>query len=394
MKKTVKSGIFILLSCMAMLSAGPVENLYTFVVPQTYGSLYLNGALGSSSMSLETNDALQIDFDFDPLSLGITAGANANYIYEKQTLDSSLAVDATGTLLTSDTVSFLNFTETGYYKSYTIQIKGIPGFYALGLTSYLRPSLSSGTFSYIVELQPMGALGIGRIYSVGRLKQIQSMFKYLAIPYTEQTVKTAAEFLDTQTGKFTQYSQDNRLNFTNYYRDFANALNVPEKALNLVFIDQLQEYAFEKARFEDLRYGWEAQVALSPFVSLYSYSTNFVGASMILSGTYGNFYMQDKLHFQGTGSTEVTYSTEPSTGFSFDVTIGGRARYLPENYHWWFDTGLEATFSLGNSTSFDLGIKGELHYLLTPNFVTYAGIEIHNIFTTYNLYAGGRYRIW
>jgi hypothetical protein len=394
MRKTVVTGIFILLSCMAMLAAGPVENLYTFVVPQTYGSLYLNGALGSSSMSMETNDALQIDFDLDPLALGITAGANAYYIYEKQTLDSSLSVNAAGTLWTSDTVSFLNFTGNGDYKSYTIQIKGIPGFYAFGLESAVRPSLSSGSFSYLVELQPMGALGIGRIYSVGRLKQIQSMFKYLAIPYTEQTVKTAAEFLDTRTSRFSQYSQDNRLNFTNYYRDFANALNVPEKALNLVFIDQLQEYAFEKARFEDLRYGWEAQIALSPFVSLYSYSTNFVGASMILSGTYGNFYMQDKLHFQATGSTDVTYSTEPGTGFSFDVTLGGRARYLPENYHWWFDTGLETTFSTELSPMFEVKLKGEIHYLLTPNFVTYAGIEIHNIFTTYNLYAGGSYRIW
>ncbi|AEV28985.1 hypothetical protein SpiGrapes_1168 [Sphaerochaeta pleomorpha str. Grapes] len=375
------------------LVAGPVENLYTLIVPQTSSRLFFNGGLGSPVISDKIDDVVEINMGFDPFDLSIATGVQATYVYGKQTLDDSLAIDTVANLTLSDTLSNLYFEGTGSYKSYTLNLQEYLGFYDFSLHARLNTNLSSNTVTTVLDLDPKGAIGIGRSYSITTLKQIELMFKYLAIPLTEQTIRTAAEFLYTRENRLSRYSDDNRLNFTTYYRDLAQALNVPDKVLNLIYIDQSQEFAFERARFDDLRYGWEAQLAIEPKFHLET-GSSYSKTDVILSGEYAAFFMENRLHCQANGSIGVAYSSQGSQGFSFRTTLGGRARYLPQNYHWWVDSGMQVVFDTTDSPKFHMQLNGELNYMLTPNFVTYAGLEVYNTFKDYMLYAGGRYRIW
>jgi hypothetical protein len=393
MKKSLASIFIFLLSCVTLLSAGPVENLYTLVVPQGYGLLLIEGGLGSAPLSSQTEDLIQINMGFDPFDLSIDSGVLGIYWYGKQTLENSTDLHTQATVVLTDTYSTFNFEGTGTYKSYTLDFQGIPGFYAFGLHTQIDTTLFSGNFTTLTDLDPSGAIGIGRIYTITALKQIELMFKYLAIPLTEENVRTAAEFIYTRDSRLLRYSDDNRLNYTNYYQDLAQALKVPDKVLNLIFIDYSQEYAFEKARFDNLLYGWEAQLAVMPKFHIQT-SNNYSETDLILSGDYATFLMENRLHFQANGSMGVTYASEDTEKYSFTINLGGRARYLPENYHWWFDSGVQVFFDTKESPMFEMQLNGELNYLLTPNFVTYAGIAIQNNFQEYTLYAGGRYRIW
>lgn len=393
MRKSMVSLFVSLLFFTSALVADPVENLYTLIVPQTTSHLLLNGSLGSPVISNKVDDVVEISMGFNPFNLSLATGIQAAYAYGNQTLEDSIAINAITNLKLSDTLSSLYFEGTGTYESHTLDIQGFPGFYALSLHTRLNTILSSSTVTTVFDLDPKGAIGIGRSYSITTLKQIELMFKYLAIPITEQTIRTAAEFLYTRNNRLSRYSDDNRLNYTNYYRDLAQALNVPDKVLNLIYIDQSQEYAFERARFEDLRYGWEAQLSVEPKFHLQS-GSSYSKTDLVLSGEYASFLMENRLHYQAFGSMGVAYSTKASEGFSFITSLGGRARYLPQDYHWWFDSGIQVVLDTTASPKFDLQLNGELNYLLTPNFVTYAGLELYNTFSDYMLYAGGRYRIW
>lgn len=100
------------------------ENLYTLVVPTYYDMLFVTGSFGSGTAArLQIDLAPTTAFNFD-------VGAGANYDLFAQTVTTALSVDANLNNLFLGTSGIgLNVDADISYKSYTLQLGGMQGFY-------------------------------------------------------------------------------------------------------------------------------------------------------------------------------------------------------------------------------------------------------------------------
>jgi hypothetical protein len=390
-KLSVLVCIFILTAGLAF-SAG-VENLYTLVVPETFTSLYLQGALGGAPLSNESLDAVEITLGTAPFSFDIDAGGEADYSLRKQEADSLMILNATGSLQLGTSVLGANINANGEFKRYGLDLGGMKGFYGFGGNFMLNPRYPvGGTASVRLRLEPYGQIGVGRMYTIATLKEIELIMRHLGLEPTEERVKAVAEIMYTFRSRMGKYSENEMENYVEYYTAIAEAMGAPERALEIVYIGASQTYAFERTRYNNMQVGWEAGGKLSMLLDIDT--SNQFGIGMEFFGDYGTFLMENRLYMLADASLTLSYTSGLLTPLVFGVGVGGTVRYLPEDYHWWIEGMARILFDTGLNPKFRVNLAGEIDYLLTPNFRTYGGLSISNNFGTICAYAGGQYRVW
>lgn len=367
------------------------ENLYTLVVPTYYDMLFVTGSFGSGTAArLQIDLAPTAAFNFD-------VGAGANYDLFAQTVTTALSVDANLNNLFLGTSGIgLNVDADISYKSYTLQLGGMQGFYGFGVDPL--------EFDTSIELNfsPYASVGIGRIYDISRLKELQLMMRHLDIEPTAERLKQAAmvryrrnEYLN----RFTDYTTENHVA---YYQHLADAFGASQKMLDLLFIDQAQAYQFEVGRYAGMQYGWELEARLRPTIDYRWYrldpKTHFI-LNLDLMGRYAAFAMDEQLYYYARVLLSPGMLSDGSTSFIFTTNVLGQVRYLPPNVPWYVDGSLSIDFDTTQATrKFQLNLGGRFNYMIHPLFIAYAGLElaVNDSFTTQSLLAftaGGTIRL-
>ena len=386
--------------CISLFSIGlifaeGIENLYTLVVPDTFTSLALNGSLGSDSLMGEFNDALQIEIGTSPFSFDLDGGVNATYIYSNQTLDSNLDLNGTAALRLGTSVIGANIVANALITKYGVDFGDMKGFYAYGGNLTLRPQYFVGsTTNFYMSLTPLGIFGIGRMYNINTLKSIELMMKHLGLVPTEATVRAVADIMYTNRTRLNRYSEQSSENYVMYWKAIAEAMGVPDRVLDLLFIGNSQTYAFEQERYQNMQYGWDAGVRIEPKMVIQTGSGFDGGIKLTLFGDYGAFLMENALYLLANGTIELNYFSGNMTPLTFGISLNGNVRYLPEDYRWWVEGLLGINFDTSTTPKFDIDLGGEFDYLLAPNFRTYAGLSFVNNFDMLCFYAGGNIRLW
>lgn len=380
-----KSIVMIILGCClaGAVSAVGMESLYDLVVPQEYSVLTVSGGLGNAG---GVSSLSQNAFEMTVSSGGgfiVDLGAEGDYLYVNQTADTHLLLSAHGELEAgvSGVGLLLRDNQGIAYKAYGLDIEGMDGFFTAGGSYNVSPSTNGVTF----RLAPYTGIGIGRSYDISTIIYIELMMKHLGITPTEEKVRAAAEVMYTAGELINRYTDDLSENYVEYYNKLAEALGVPERAMEVRYIGMSQVFDFEQTRYNGLTYGWEAMTGLEAELSYFgSFSA---GGNVTMNGVYSGFLMENMLYYKALADVAV--------GFNGSVVLNtlaqGNVVYLPEDYHWWAEGETEVSYGL--TSGFGLKILGEGHYLLNPEFDTYAGISVSNS-SGFAVYAGGQYRIW
>ena len=373
---------------LTSISATGMENLYTLVVPQQFTTLSLQGGLGGTR-------AAEIAIDLSaPISLNANVGASGTYVYENQGMDDFLRIDANANLRVGTTV-FLRPTlnADAEYKSYSLDLGGMPGFFSAGGSFNFNAMTTTGGTNFGITLQPFGGIGVGRSFSITTIRQIELIMKYLGITPTEANVRAAAEIMYGNRSHFNQYTDDNSKLWVEYYRALAQAMGAPDKVLDIIYIANSQVYAFERARYNNFRYGWEAEARLVPELWVGSGGSTF-SIELLINGDYAGFTMENMLYYLLEGDFELIIDPSGAPIIAVVVDLEGSVSYLPENFRWWANAGLNFRVDTRETQIFNLSANGSVNYMLNPNFTTYAGVALNNNFANISIFAGGNYRIW
>jgi len=373
---------------LTSISATGMENLYTLVVPQQFSTLSVQGGLGGTR-------AAEIAIDLSaPISLNANVGASGTYVYENQGMDDFLRIDANANLRVGTTV-FLRPTlnADAEYKSYSLDLGGMPGFFSAGGSFNFNAMTTTGGTNFGITLKPFGGIGVGRSFSITTIRQIELIMKYLGITPTEANVRAAAEIMYTNQSHFAQYSDDNSKLWVEYYRALAQAMGAPDKVLDIIYIANSQAYAFERARYNNFRYGWEAEARLQPEIWVGSGGSTFA-IELLINGDYAGFTMENMLYYLLEGDFELIIDPSGAPIIAVVVDLEGRVSYLPKDFRWWANAGLNFRVDTRETQIFNLSAFGSVNYMLNPNFTTYAGVALNNNFANISIFAGGNYRIW
>lgn len=396
MRKSVLA-MLVLLLCLPILSAEQnetQENLYTLVVPTYYDMLSVTGCFGGGTAArMQIDLAPSAAFNFD-------VGAGAAFDLFAQTNSTALSIDANlNSLFIGTTDIGLDIDTSLHYKSYTLDIAGMQGFYGFGADNL---AFDIDTSSTSFDLAPYASIGIGRIYDISRLKELQLMMHHLDIEPTAERLKQAAmvryrrnEYLN----RFTDYTTENHVA---YYQHLADAFGASQKMLDLLFIDQAQAYQFEVGQYAGMQYGWELEARLRPTIDYRWYrldpKTHFI-LNLDLMGRYAAFAMDEQLYYYTRVLLSPGMLSDGSTSFIFTTNVLGQVRYLPPNVPWYVDGSLSIDFDTTQATrKFQLNLGGRFNYMIHPLFIAYAGLElaVNDSFTTQSLLAftaGGTIRL-
>lgn len=380
-----KSIMLIVLVCCLVVPVGAVgmESLYDLIVPQEYSILTVSGGLGSAGgVSSLSQNAFEMTVSSGG-GFSVDLGAKGDYLRVDQTADTYLLLSAHGELNAgvSGAGLLLRDNQGIAYKAYGLDIEGMDGFFTAGGSYNVSPSTSGVTF----RLAPYTGIGIGRSYDISTIIYIELMMKHLGLTPTEDTVRAAAEVMYTAGELINRYTDDLSENYVEYYNKLAEALGVPERAMEVRYIGMSQVFDFEQARYNGFSYGWEAMAGLEAELS---YFTSFnAGGNVTLNGVCSGFLMENMLYYKARADIEVGFNS----GIVFNTLAQGNVVYLPEDYHWWAEGGAEVSYGL--TPGFGLKILGEGHYLLNPQFDTYAGVSVSNS-SGFAVFSGGQYRIW
>jgi len=391
MKKVIILMCICLLLAVGSVSADQVESLYTLVVPQQYTTLTVNGCLGSVALSGQTENAAEIIMFFSPFRFNLNLGAGATYEYFKQDQDTTLDIDANGTFSLGTAINGGVANVSGGYTNYALKLEDLPAYYSFGFKQFFLRAEYSTAFDFDLVFSPYASIGVGRTYAIATLRWIELMMKHLGVVPTEANVRQVADLMYSQTEHFSQLTDNDIQLYTDYYTKLAAAFGVPDKVLEIIYMNQSQVYAFEAARYNGLRYGWEGGIELNPEFTYYTSPEFSMGMS--INGEYNGSTMDRMLYYKLSGDLELEYDTSLTPAISFLIQLNGHVRYLPEDYHWWVEGDLEVGYNTRTST-FTFNLNGEGNYLMTPNFTLYAGVSLYNRFGGIGLYAGGNYRIW
>jgi hypothetical protein len=390
MKKVCIMCLLFLLAAGGVLFAQDYDQFYDLVVPYTHDYLSVGGSLGS-------NNALEIELDTttSPASFSFDIGGMGEYRYWIQKSDESVFLTPSGSIKIGTTQINLAPSVNGSYTSYSLDLGDYQGFYRVGGSGGITINSSSGSTNTNLLLNPYGEIGVGRIHSSIRIiRQVLLIMDKLGIEATEEQVRASAEIIATSFARLNVYSENNTDNYREYYNDLAEALGYTGDILNLVYIVNSQEYSFEIGRSSFMNYGWEAGVRLAP--DFYYNSLNSAGNKasfgfdLVLSAKYADFAMDGMLYYYGSASMTPGYST----AFTFSTNIYGEAAYLPDDPRWYARGWARIAFNKDSSPKLGLTLGATGNYLLSPNFVTYAGLSVTTNFASITASAGGTYRIW
>lgn len=391
-----------LLTCLiiastGLLTAATSSELYTLVVPTEYSRLDLRGA----SMAFPGADVIRVELDTNPPATRYSMGVYANYLWYKQRLDSILDTNVDGGFSIDQNNLYVRLDGEASYKNYSLDLGGMKGFYSvgsvLGNSSMTMPF--AGTMRMYVDFDPYAEIGIGRYYNIYTIKRIQTIMKHLGVTPTEEMIRAVADIMYRENERLWLFNDDNSRNYVTYYQDIANAMGIPDKALDVSVLGHSQRYAFEVQRYNGLIHGWEAAARLTPgFVynkDTSSSTFSFQGA-LNLYGEYGQFIVDDKLHLWADAGVRLGFETNSVDTFYVNLGTSATLRYLPESYRYWIEGMTRINYSTSKvvTSPFDLDIQAQLYYMINPNFATYAGISVEDVFDTIAVFAGGNIRIW
>lgn len=384
MKKVLAIVCMVMLVAIGSLTGAGMESLYPLVVPYEYTELTVQGGLFP--------DAVKIELDLSPFSFDADIGGLANYQYESQTTTDFLDLNANTRLQLGTTSITTSLGGDGIYKSYSLNFDDMPGFYTAGGSFLFIPSFVGGATNIQLELAAFGGVGLGRIYNITTIRMIELMMKHLGITPTEENVKAAAEVIYTNLYRLNKYTEDTSKNYIEYYRALAAAMGAPDKILELIYIGQSQRYAFERNRYNNLKFGWEVQARAGLAIDINT-STDF-GFNVQLMGEFADFLMENKLHYNLNGGVAAGFDSDAVTKLRFTINLLGRATYLPDDPQWWAVGSAEVTLDTWFTPIIDIELLGTGFYMLEPNLTLYAGVGITSLFTDYTIRAGGNYRVW
>ena len=380
MKKITVIMLMFCIAFTAQLTGIGMENLYDMVVPMQRDQLVISGDLPEVlSVSLPLGGALTADI-----------GVEADYYSMSQTLDSYLMYDVNGSFRigTTQTRITLGTNRDVEYRLYGLDISSLSGFLAAGGGGFIGFSTSGAGFR--LALDPYIGVGIGRQYSLFNILRAELMMKYLGVSPTEAKVRAVAEVFSMAAVILNEYSDNNSERVKNYWNQVASAMGIPDRVMDVIFLASSQEYAFELNRYRSLNSGMEAMLYLSlePVLDT-SLTTPFsFGGDIGMSGAISGFFVDDVLYYQASGSLSGGFSG----ALSANLNLLGNLVYFPDDYHWWAEAGLSAGLNIGTTTTFALTLTGDIYYMLTPNFTTYAEASLST--SSISIKAGGSYRLW
>lgn len=383
MKKSVLM-LCLFMIVATLLGASAVESLYTLVVPSFNTSLSIGGGvLGAGP------DALRLKIDWSPPgTVDFDVGVTARYNLEIDKMYSSLAISADASVLAGTSALALVGSGSGYYKQYNIELGGLKGFYGAGGDL----EFGVGGFSWL-ELEPYGEFGLGRIYQITILKEIELMAKHLGVDLTEQMASEVASIIYLQRSRLGKYSENEMENYRAFYNDIAAALGVPEQVLDVTLLARSQEYVFEQARYRNLRYGWEAKGRFTLVLDTTTTPVTFGGA-ISFHGDYGTFLIPNQLYLGASGKIGIDLKTARAKIFNAFVTADANLRYLPDDYRWWIDSSVGLELDLLKTPIFSFALDGIFNYLITPNFTVFGGLQLRTGTSVFQVSAGGEYRLF
>jgi len=217
MRKVLAFVCMVMLVAVGTLSGAGMESLYPLVVPYEYTELNVQGGLFP--------DAVRINLDLAPFGFDADVGGSGNYQYENQTAKDFMDLNANASLRMGTTSITTTLGGDGTYKSYSLDIQSMPGFYTAGGSFFFMPAFVGGSTNIQLELAAFGGVGIGRIYNITTIRTIELMMKHLGVTPTEENVKAAAEIIYTNRYRLNKYSDDNSANYVEYYQKRKRTIN-------------------------------------------------------------------------------------------------------------------------------------------------------------------------
>ncbi len=389
MKRSVTLLLILMLCTLLPAFSQEYEDLYDMVVPTQYDSLSLRGSLGSS-------DALRFNVPFDGSAVQFRLGTTAGYRYIHQQLESTLSITANTSFELGTASNEINiWTPTLYYKSYSLDLAGNPGFiFASGSGAEISIS-NTGS----VDVPIFAGIGVGRLYSITDIHIASLKLRHLGLSTDPQTVRNTTEQMRLKTEKTNPMVENTAELYNQYYRELAAIMGASGREIEVVHIDHSQRYAFERRRYESLNYGWEIYAGLKvhPDYSYGSGLSNFdINVGPEIGGRYAAFLLDHMLHYEVKGDVSFGYEKfgwSTSGGLYVLLSADGRVRYLPEDVRWWIDGEADLTIGYDDGFTFGLNAAGIGYYMFDPNFTVHAGAGIGTN-NGLEIHAGGTIRFW
>lgn len=390
-----------LLTCLiiastGLLTAATSSELYTLVVPTELSILEVEGGAQGAPGS----NVAWFELDTTNMTTSFDVGLSGTYLWFKQTETTLLNVFTDGGFTVDDNELDLNFSGNFSFKSYSLDLGPMKGFYAAGSTISL-PFIKipwNSAFRMWLEFSPYGEIGIGRYYNIFTIKRIQTIMDHLGLVPSEEAIRNVAKIMYKQYERLNLFTDDTSQNHISYYQDIASAMGIPDRAIDIVLTSESQRYKFEIQRYNSLIYGWEAKAKLTPTLRYNKDTTSsqitFLGTLSFI-GDYGSFLIDDKLHLGAHGDISLKFGSTSTPQFWVVAGISEKVTYLPENYRMWVDSSLAVEYDTSKTTDkFTLDVDAMLRYMINPNFTVYGGAGYGTGSDTVSVFAGGNIRIW
>ncbi len=387
--------ILILVIGIAGLYAGPYDDIYTLNLPYQYQTLTVDGASATNGAH-----AFNLQLATSPVSFSMEAGLGAEWDYAQNNDTTFLWVNTAGTRVqVGDSGIGIRGMGNASYRSYGFQLEGFDAFLSASGAGTVSMNLGFSPVSstFFTSLAPEVGFGVGRMYGIQNAREIINTMEYFNIPVTPEKVMEVAtlDYLYNTEGNEV-YTNDFNDIISGYWKERAAALGISDKVMELYLIGNSQTYAFERARWAGLSYGWTTYIEARPWFFYSSSSTTGpeFNLDLALVGVYATLLNDDTLWVRGYADIVPGITTSGTSFFNFETNVSADARYFFADPRMWADGSVDITIDSTAVKVFDLDVEAEFNYLINPNFTAFGGAQILNTFGTIAVYAGGEMRLF
>ena len=356
------------------------------------------------------------------LSVSIEGAFNIGYAHHIQRMKDSLDISVDNAYSFTSNSMDAYFTFDILYKNWLLDIQDkIPFFIQAGIDPYITPpvlpinpntietlelSWANSNFNMTARVQPTIGVGIGRMYNITHLVTARIMLRSLGIEDSDERVHKAAEILAKGDQYMHSMSADFSQNYRRYYTDLLEALDMEERHLDVLSLEESQVYTFDQDKFafsrawfasEDMNIGGELSLSIAPMIIYPSVPTtqlpiaDDLNFTLTLQEKFSRITLQDRLYVK----LEAEQSLMQYNILLLRGMIGAEVRYYPRYSRMWFALGFQDTIvlnlsnnAINNTQLLDLSA----HYLVTPNFMVFGQFDTIN-FSLFELNIGGKIRI-
>jgi hypothetical protein len=383
MKKVVVCILVFSILITSQVAGIGMENLYDMVVPMQRESLGISGDLP---------DVLSVSLPLGG-TLSANIGVEADYYSLDQTQDTYLLYDVNAAFRmgTAQIKISAGTNQSAAYRLYGLDVNSLSGFLAAGGSGNISFTSTSTSSAFKVALDPYIGIGVGRQYSIFNILRAELMMNYLGVVPTEENVRAVVEVFNQATVILNRFSKNNAERAIEYWSRVSEAMGIPDRVVDVIYLANSQAYAFELNRYAGLMSGMEAMLYLSiePELNTAFTSPFSIGGDVGMSGAINGYFVEDLLYYRANGSLSAGFT---GGAFAANLDLLGNIVYFPDDYHWWAEAGLNAGLNIGTSTTFAVTLTGDIYYMLTPNFTTYAEVSLST--SQIKVKAGGAYRLW